>query len=357
MKQGFTLIAAVFIVVIISLMAVVASTFIVSDASIAVRNYQSLQAFYLAEAGFQYRLQALKNPAAWSNLPTSEVKSFGPGLIAITTSNSVEGKHTFIVAGTITQEGKTYSRRILATVALADLDALSQSNAIYSNNDVSIGNNAQISGEASSGEAATLALDTSYYDNFISTAQTNPTFDGNKSFSGSLDAGTYYVRGDVTLDSLSVNGTGEVIIVATGTVSVSNNKNIGDNIKIIAAGLVTIGNAVTIGQDGLWYSSTGLQLGNTGEIGEVVAGGGTAFLTPGVVEVGNTCQLAGLVYSGTSFAGGNNFSFSGLLLSNGDVTIGNDAILTANPNLLDFNGLPGLSIPNPGLTIISWQEL
>ena len=58
-KKGFTLVAAIFILLVMTLLAVTTSTFISSDAVIAVKNYYSQDAFYVASSGMEYYLKQL----------------------------------------------------------------------------------------------------------------------------------------------------------------------------------------------------------------------------------------------------------------------------------------------------------
>jgi hypothetical protein len=204
------------------------------------------------------------------------------------------------------------------------------------------------------------SLETSYYDGQINTAQTNPTYTGNRTFSGSLPPGAYYVKGNVTLDNLTL--TGVTTIVATGTIIVGNNKTIGDSLAITAAGSIVIGNNSDIGNYGLWYSSTSIIIGNSGDIADITAGTGTAFVTPGNIIAGNTCAFNGFMYAGGSLTMGNNLSLNGLIVSR-QVTIGNNANLSRNPDIMDFNNIPGMygelerALLPGGITILDWREV
>ena len=189
-------------------------------------------------------------------------------------------------------------------------------------------------------------------------ANTAPTYTGNRTFSGSLSPGSYYVKGNVTLDSLTLSGA--TTIVATGTIIVGNNKTIGNNLTVIAAGAITIGNNTEIGTNGLWYSGTRITIGNSGEIADVHAGAGTSFITPGNLITGNVFESNGLIFSGGSFIAGNNFEFTGLVVAN-SVTIGNNAELSVNPNVINFDAVPGMSagmISTEGsFDVTNWGEV
>ncbi|MDD5382105.1 MAG: pilus assembly PilX N-terminal domain-containing protein [Candidatus Margulisbacteria bacterium] len=68
-KRGFTLLTAVFLVLVFTLLAIAASTFISSASVIAVKNYNSIRAFYIAEAGLRFAIvSSLETSSDWRNI-------------------------------------------------------------------------------------------------------------------------------------------------------------------------------------------------------------------------------------------------------------------------------------------------
>jgi len=116
MKKGFTLIAAVFILLLMVVLAMVTATFISSDVYLTVKNYHSLRAFYIANAGMEYYRLQLKSDSDWTSPPTREAKLFSGGMFAISTTNEAKRQITIISTGTVTADGKTYTR-ILQQIA------------------------------------------------------------------------------------------------------------------------------------------------------------------------------------------------------------------------------------------------
>ena len=68
MKKGFTLIAAIFIILVVTVFAVVVASFFSSESVLAVKNYDSLRAFYIAESGLRFALiSAFKGDPDWGD--------------------------------------------------------------------------------------------------------------------------------------------------------------------------------------------------------------------------------------------------------------------------------------------------
>jgi len=66
-KRGFTLIAAIFVMLVFSLLVITTSTLVSSEAVNAVRSYYSQRAFYIAEAGLNFVIaSSLEGNDDWS---------------------------------------------------------------------------------------------------------------------------------------------------------------------------------------------------------------------------------------------------------------------------------------------------
>lgn len=395
MKKGQVIVIAVFVLVIVALLGMVAAGVFSGESISVLKNLHGIQALNVAEGGMRFTLAAsLAADTDWSNNVDFGPVSLAPGVFSVHYVNQGTSSCTVEVIGTVAGVSRTVQARFDKTGgglgSIADSYSIYMgggSGAVIGNNgavggnvfiygDLTLGNDTIITGDAAATGNITggtvqgsrepqaappttpPSLETSYYDGQIYLANTAPTYTGNRTFSGSLSPGAYYVKGNVTLDSLTLSGA--TTIVATGTIIVGNNKTIGNNLTVIAAGSITIGNNTEIGTNGLWYSGTSIDIGNGGEIADVHAGSGTSFITPGNFSAGNGFESNGLIFTGGSFVTGNNFEFTGLVVAN-SVTIGNDAELSVNPNVINFDAVPGISaggINTAGSVDISgWSEV
>ncbi|MBN2057498.1 MAG: hypothetical protein JW782_01705 [Candidatus Saganbacteria bacterium] len=407
LRSGFTLIAAVFIMLIMILLALTLATYISSDAMIASKNYFSQKAFYIASAGMEYYIKQLDDDSDWRTPPAEKSKDFGGGHFVITTTNESVNDIIFYVTGLYTVEGETY-RRVIEPMILrsggglsailseylvywgggSGMDSEIKNNAviigdIFLNTDLTISNNVVISGDAYStsdigiGTNVTITgtleigvelpsnpptLDTTPYDNQIAIAAAYPA--GNESYNSQAFTGTTYVNGDVTFNNnANITITGSATIVATGKVTVRQNVSFGDNLTIIAGGKVDIANNVDIGESGLWYSGTEIEVGNNAEVGEVGVGEGTVFITPGDIDFGNNIEYYGFIYCGGDFVQtGNNFYFEGNMIVGGGMVVDNNTTMQLNPDLFSIEDLVGIiggggagSLDN--IDVTSWDEV
>jgi hypothetical protein len=349
-RKGFFLVATVFIVLIMSLLAIVFSSFISSDAVEAVHNYHSLDAFYIASSGLEFYLRHLEQDDDWSSLPLAVVREFSGGVFIITTTDESKDRIALEITGILTVGATTYRRVITPGIkrvqsTLADLLG---EYVVY------------LGGSGGTGSPyEPPELDTSEYDAEIANAATLPA--GNWSLDSTVLTGTYYVNGDVTMKlnaNLTVNG--EATIVATGKVTVRNNVVVGDNITVIAGGKIDLANSVYLGKNGLWFSSTGLEVGNNAAVGDVDVGEGTVFLTAGDVSFGNNIEFYGVLYvEGDFVQTGTNFYFEGNMIVGGDINVDNNTILVLNDNLADEEDLAAITIggtTEESFEVVSWDE-
>ncbi|NQT30237.1 MAG: hypothetical protein HQ596_06670 [Candidatus Saganbacteria bacterium] len=415
-RSGFALIAAVFIVLAVTFLAVTLSTLLSSDSVNAVKNYHSLASFYIASSGSEYYIKELADDSDWSSPVTLEAISFSGGFFSITTTDEAADQITFISTGLITVGATSYSRKIQVTVARtsgggsipedyviyagegaggaetdigdnasitgnilvnADLDIGSNVNIdgdVYSTGDVDIGNNTTITGTYEGD--ITLpnnlpTLESAHYDSEIAVAAA--AVSGDLAFPNNTThtlSGTTYVNGSVTfgLDCI-INIAGEATIVSTGTVRVRNNVNIGDNLSVITGGGIDIDNNIDIGGSGVWYSSQAFDVGNNFDIGGPGSGEGTVFFTagdiglgnfPGDIDFGNNGEFYGLIFTRGDFAQtGNNFHFEGSMVAGYLASVGNNATLSTHPGLVDFDSLIGIGGGAGADTfeIIEWEEI
>ena len=405
-KAGFTLVAAIFILLVMTLLAVTTSTFISSDAVIAVKNYYSQDAFYIASSGMEFYLKQLDDDDDWSSPPTDKVKNFSGGEFVITPADgSKRNRITFTVAGLVTIEGVTYKRMIRPTIqrttgGLGDIlgeyvvywggegggDSTIGNNVtingdIFVNGDLNIGNNGNVSGdvyatgEVNSGDGTDISgttesdaeppydpptLETTYYD--IQIANAVGCGVGDTTWDNENIPGLTEIDGNLTVNqNKTISLTGVATVVVTGTVLIRNNARIGDNIRVIAGGLITIQNNVILGKNQLWYSTVGFDVGNNAEVGTVEVGEGTQFITPGNISFGNNIEYYGFIYCGGDIVQtGNNFYFEGNMIVGGDINVDNNTTLILNPDLVDPADIIGVGEGMEGeesFTVTRWEEV
>ncbi|MBU0502141.1 MAG: hypothetical protein KJ811_02725 [Candidatus Margulisbacteria bacterium] len=115
-RKGFALIASIFIVMGMTVLALTTVNFISSDSEIAVKNYHSLRAFYVAVAGVERYLLLLQADDNWASPPACSNQSFADGVFSIETGEALRDQITFNVTGTIVVGLNAYDRKISLTV-------------------------------------------------------------------------------------------------------------------------------------------------------------------------------------------------------------------------------------------------
>lgn len=392
-KKGQLLITAVFVLIIVAVLGMVAASMISTESFAVARNWNGMQALNIAEAGMRFTIAtSLCADSDYSDNTDFGPISLKPGFFTVRYTFKSQRDCSVEVTGTVTGVSRTV--RTKAKKISGGLQSIANDYAVYmggGGTGATLGNNSTINGDAfitgnlimGNGAAVTgdasatgtitggtvmgstetgappppspPSLEADYYVGQIGLANTSPTYIGNITYSGALSPGAYYIKGNVTINDLIL--TGVTTIVATGTVTLNNNKTVGNDLTVIAAGAISIGNHCAIGNSGLWYSGTSITIGN---VGDVTAGTGTAFITPGNIDAGNSCSFAGFVYAGGSFTSGNGLEFSGLLAAD-RVTIGNNAVLSVDPDIMNFDAIPGIvggiEGSAPGMDVSDWGEV
>ncbi len=402
MRRGFTLIAAIFIIVALTFLAIAFSTYISSYSKLAVVNYICQDAFCIAESGLELYLKELRQDDDWSTPPPPLTKDFSGGMFSIATENEKRRRITVISTGTLTVEGKTYTRTIQINVSAGGLQSLASEYIVYYtgggdsswntalDNNVNMGGhvlvnsslelnlNDTISGDAyaagditgpTSGITGTVepfaqmpvevpTLETSFFDGEIATAATFPP--GNKIYSGTQNlSGTTYVNGDIEIaNSANITITGAATLVATGKFTVENFATVGDNLTVIAGGMINVKNDLTVGTIGIWYSRGNIEVNNNVIIGGTDDYEGSRFVTPGNITVRNNCTLDGLFYASGQVSIGNNLDYSGMILTGYLKDVGENAILDLAPETLDWNAIGEIVYREEGEVVITrWDEV
>ena len=398
-KRGFGLLAIIFVLVIFAVIALGIVSLVVSGSKMTVDEYRYEKSFYLAEGGKNFAIKAfLDGYNDWTqNMGFPITRSFAGGGFIISTSNATIDSITLTSTGIITEESKTYIRKISSVVTRTRgaAGSFTEEYALYwggggsggtttlgnnvvingdvaTNGDISLGNGVTISGDVQStgtvsgdttGVTGTTEtnvtktidppiLDTTYYDNLISIAGTYPV--GNVTYQNTTLSGRYYVNGDVILRQ-TVNISGSAEIIATGTVNVWNNSTIGNNLTVISEGQITFGNyGIIMGSGNVWYSSTGVDLGNN-----TTGGSGCVLMSPGNITLGNSNNFSGLIYCGGNLSIGASNTLTGNIVASSITSIGNNTTVTVDGTLVSYSSITGLSggtlpgLAAPGL----WREV
>jgi len=402
MRKGFTLIAAVFVVLALAFLAITFSTYISSHSRLAVVNYICQDAFCIAESGLELYLKELGQDDDWSSPPPPLTREFSGGMFSVTTTNESRRRITVLSTGMITIEGKTYTRTVRVAANAGGLQSLAQEYIAYYtgggnsswvtslDNNVNMGGhvlvnsslelnlNDTISGDAfaagditgpTSGITGTVepfaqmpdevpTLETSYFDSQLATAATYPP--GDKIYSGTQNlSGTTYINGNVEIaNSANITITGVATLVATGKFVVNNLATVGDNLTVIIGGKIDVKNDLTVGTIGIWYSGENIEVGNNVIIGGTDDYEGSRFVTPGNITVRNNCLLDGLFYASGQVSIGNNLDYSGMILTGYLKNIGENAILNLAPDTLDWNAIGEIVYREEGEIVITrWDEV
>lgn len=70
-ESGIALVTALFILIVIMMMGAVFTMMMASETNTSIRQKQSTQALYLADAGLQYAQYSAGNTSDWATLPSS----------------------------------------------------------------------------------------------------------------------------------------------------------------------------------------------------------------------------------------------------------------------------------------------
>lgn len=405
MKKGYTLTAAIFILMIMTLLAITTATYISSDAQLATKHHYSQKAFYIASSGLNYYLKQLVDNDDWTALPSLSPQDFSGGVFTLTTTDELKSSIVITSTGTYTVESTTYTRTIRVTAQAGGLHALASEYIVYwsgsgnsswnttvqsnvymggsvlVNNNLLLDQNTTVSGDAyaagnitgvTSGVTGTIeanytmpdqapTLDTSYFDSQIAVAATYPP--GNKTYSGSqVLSGTTYINGDIEIDnSANISVTGAATLVATGKFTINNYATVGNNLTVIINNKIDVKNDLTVGTIGIWYSGVGLEVGNNVTIGGTDNYEGSRFITPGNITVKNNSIIDGLFYASGQVDIGNNLDYSGLILTGYLKEVGDNATMSLAPETLDWNAIEEIvyqeGSKEGGIEITSWDEV
>ncbi|MFA6548523.1 MAG: pilus assembly PilX N-terminal domain-containing protein [Candidatus Margulisiibacteriota bacterium] len=118
-QKGFALLSVIFVMLVFSVLAVGITMLVVSESRLAVEEGRYNKAFFIAEAGKNFAAKRFMGHDDWTEdmgLPMS--MNFGGGCFTISTTGETREELDLFSTGVITEEGRTYSRRIRAHVAM-----------------------------------------------------------------------------------------------------------------------------------------------------------------------------------------------------------------------------------------------
>jgi len=206
-------------------------------------------------------------------------------------------------------------------------------------------------------------LSTSYYDNLISLAQSQPP--GNVWVWFDVAIGdTVLINGDVVLMwnvDLTTTGTSSIVVV-TGNLSAFWNVTFSDSIQLIVNGVVSFNQNCSIGTSAgrsgnlLYSNSQYVSMGQGNTVNGVIVSNNN-------LVINRSCTINGLIYVKNQASVDRSTNINGCIWSNSFASnrTGRNLILNWNPDYLPSPLPPGVSQPgSPGtFTLVqnSWKEL
>ncbi len=398
-NKGMSLVAVIIVMLIAATLALFVASSMSSGNISAITDMQAEQAFYIASAGMECYLELLEADSDWSTPPAVFTnQAFGAGTFTITYSNqAVDSIDVTSTGKVIGWDGNSVQRVIVqhvtkeagAGTAFSDFaifygggDGTIESEIkkeqtitgdIFVKGNLDIGKNCTITGNVSATGSITVGsgtnisgsttpnatqpanqptLTTTYYDSLITTASGQPA--GNRTFEAEAISGTVYINGNVTIKDY-INGSGT--IVATGSVDIKSNVDIGSNITIISDGSLLMRINGTVGKSVTFYSSSDIDLRAGIVLGSGAgAGEGVILLSPGNVVLGNNTTIAGFVF-GDDVTIGTNLDITGNLSGNRMVSLNTGAVITKDNTKVNYSSINGFN-SNAAITITTslWQE-
>lgn len=399
-SRGISLIAVVIIMLLVATLALLIASTISTGSRAAVIDIQEQQAFYLAEAGLEWYVEQLENDDDWSTPPAIRTnQSFGTGTFTVAYSDAAEDSIDVTVTGRVMGLDGNYAQRVImqhiaksgggGTSAFSDFaiyygggDGTIVSNIakeqtitgdIFVHGDLDIGKDCTITGNVSAtgeidvgsgtnisgstNEGADLpavqpTLDTAYYDDLILTASAQAS--GDRRFEAESVSATMYVNGDVDIDDY-IDGSGT--IVATGSISINKNTDIGDGITLIASGSLLMGKNGNVGTNVTFYSSSNIDLNQGIVLGAGAGvGEGVVLLSPGDIVLAKDITINGLIF-GDNIDISNNLTLIGNLSGNTLTSLGRGAVIIKDNTKVDLGSVQGFYYGSEAeITTSLWQE-
>ncbi len=331
-KKGVSIIAAIGIVLILSVLGLVGVS-LLGSVSNSVSDYLRAQrAFYIAEAGARWYLQQLKIYADagnnWTAVGSSTdlgPKNFAGGTFSITVSNCQIDDVDILSVGIMTGYQNQQIKRQVAMHAHKKFTTTGFEYALYVKGDV---HSQGAEGFTVNGKQITNAtdfpsVDYPYYQSISTPGQ---IISGNHIFNAGTYSGIWFIDGNVEIKSnVTINGT----IITTGNIDMTGSNNVTINAVLPYPALVSDGN----------------------------------FLFQNASNI----YINGLVYVGADLSANflsqkaDNINFFGSIFIAGNFNLQNseDIVITYNPAIID-NPPPGFYGGPGGTNVIisnNWQEV
>ncbi|MFA4874720.1 MAG: PilX N-terminal domain-containing pilus assembly protein [bacterium] len=302
MKNGFAILTVVFVIVSFAVLGVAAVSMIAGSSKMLMDDYQSAQAFYVAEAGVAYTAEQLMGDGDWSD-NAGFTKDFGPGSFTVSYVNKDANTVTIQVDGTV----GAITRRIQQQLSSSGSAAFDHG--LYAVGSISSGGSSSgfVTGPVSAGgsfsQGGGVVFDGEVENNNASAAIPVPDWSywegiadhvisGNYTFSPGTYDGIYYITGSATINNdVTLNGT----IVTYGSISCAGN----GNISITAAA----GNPAILAGGSLSFSGTSnlAILGWVFAVGSATFTGNSDVTVQGGVTAGGSVDITGNTDIGLTF--------------------------------------------------------
>lgn len=398
-SRGISLIAVTIVMLIVATLALVIASTMSSGNISSVTDMQAQQTFYLAQAGMEWYMEQLENDSDWSSPPTVKTdQAFGAGTFTVTYSNEAEDSIDIFATGKITGwDGNTVQRVVTQHMQKADFDDFlvffgggdgsnetgikkdqTITGDIFINGDMDIDRDCTITGNVfatgritvGSGVSISgttteylglpngqLTLDTTYYDNLITTASGEPS--GNVKYEDEAISGTIYVDGTVELKG-TITITGSAMIVATDEIKIKKNAVVGDNITLITSDQIKMEDDASIGINSTLFATNKVEIKKRVTIASGAGvGEGAVLLSPEEVKFkDDDSSMVGFIYAGNEVKiEGKRLNLTGRITGNELTQIEDDGTLVLDATKVDIGSIEGF---NAGVTTIiiisSWQE-
>ena len=398
-NKGISLIAVIIVMLIVATLALMmASTMSTGNIS-SVTDMHAQQALYLAQAGMEWYVEQLENDSDWSSPPTVKTDQvFGAGTFSVTYANETTDSIDITSTGKITGwDGNDVQRVMTEHMQKADFEDFvvffgggdgtietdikkdqTITGDIFINGDISIdrdcaitgnvfatggittGNGTSISGtttEYTRLPSAQLTLDTTYYDNLITTASGESS--GDVKYDNDTISGTIYVNGKVELKN-TITVTDSATIVATGEIKVKKNATVGDNITLITSDQIKIEDNTSVGINSTLFATDKIEISKKGSViaSGAGVGEGAVLLSPTEVKFKeDDTIIVGFIFGDTVKIEKKRFDFIGQIAGDELTKIGDDGTFVLDTTKVDLSSVEGLNVGVTTIIIISsWQE-
>ena len=381
-KNGQVLVGAAFVLIIVCILGMIAASMISTGSFSAAANLQGIQALNIAEAGMRFTVAtSLAADTDFTDNINLGPISLSPGTFSVRYISAEVQKCTIEVTGTVGNVSRVIRSGFKKGVSLGDLakdytlylgsgsggsTSVGQNTTfngdIFMHGNVTFGQNTTVTGDAySTGSitggtvdgtrepndslpAAIPTLETTYYDQQIayaaSSGEAPKTYSQNNTYTLS---GFTYIKGAQSVpQNVTFNVSGSATLVVSGNLTISQGCTFGDHLTVISGGTITIGQNVNIGRYGLWYARTAITVSQGADVSDLVAGTGTAFISPGNVSFGQNATFDGLIYAGGTLTLGQNTNFNGLIVANRVDSIGQNSTFTIGPSEMNYDNITGL---------------